>query len=126
MRELAEQLRVAKMRKQTYVMGELLLTAIENGVHELEGYSRFEDWYMKELDEPSCPRALWDILKVERVRRTLDLSPDYIQTIDISKAKKISQLCDKSGKVQSRYPIVVPVFEIDVWNIPLPCALVLR
>lgn len=98
-RELAEQIRGTKMRKVYYELGPLLLTAFDNEIHAIAGYSRFEDWYMKEFNERSCPRALWDILKIERVRVVLGVPSSFFEPVDISKAKKIAQLCERDGRV---------------------------
>jgi hypothetical protein len=102
-RQLAEEIKLTKMRKQTYALGPLMLLAIDNEVHRIDGYSRFEDWYIQEFEELSCPRALWDILKIERVRVALGLPQSSIEAIDISKAKKIAQLCGRDGHPQQGY-----------------------
>ena len=112
--DLAAQIVGAKMRRMTYELGGFLLEAFENDVHKVAGYANFTDWYINELNELSCPRTLWDTLKVERVRRALNIPLSSLKNIDVSKAKKIAQLCDPDGRVKRGHDAMALVGLFDL------------
>lgn len=68
---------------------DLLLEAQEKAYHVVYGYARFTDWLEEDKSLDMSPRQAFYYVKIASTMRTLELKPEDVREVGISKLKEI-------------------------------------